>query len=173
MTLWILSIPSKVIYLMDGQIAHYQQGNMRIFSMDNKTIEPEYTKLTMKNEEAEKGVFEHFMLKEIYEQPKAIENALRGRVKKDIDTVHIDTITTHIRWIKDIKRIVITACGTSYHSGLLGKYFMEEMLDLPVDVEYSSEFRYRKRALGHDTLVIAISQSVRGNRRYPGGNASS
>lgn len=160
-TLAIYPHTNRVIYLKDGEIAHYnsKQNHINISNLDNQKLDLQYEVLSMNIEDTHKGQYSHYMLKEIYEQPRSLENALRGRVKEEIPTVHIDTITTHIKRIKDIKRIVITACGTSYHAGLLGKYYMEEMLSLPVDVEYASEFRYRRRALGADTLVIVISQS--------------
>jgi glucosamine--fructose-6-phosphate aminotransferase (isomerizing) len=110
-------------------------------------------------ETIERGGFEHFMLKEIFEQPESIENTMRGHLLEESGNVRVYGLKLDDDQIKSIKRIIITACGTSWHSGLIGKYMLEELARIPTDVEYASEFRYRNPIVDEDTLVIAISQS--------------
>ena len=107
----------------------------------------------------EKGGYEHFMLKEIHEQPQALRNALRGRIEAKCGSVRLGGLICHEKTLSDAKRIVIVACGTSWHAGLVGEYMMEELARIPVEVEYASEFRYRNPVIEEGTIVIAISQS--------------
>jgi glucosamine--fructose-6-phosphate aminotransferase (isomerizing) len=107
----------------------------------------------------ERGGFEHFMLKEIFEQPESIENTMRGHLLEESGNVRVYGLKLDDEQVKSIKRIIITACGTSWHSGLIGKYMLEELARVPTEVEYASEFRYRNPIVDDDTLVIAISQS--------------
>ena len=109
--------------------------------------------------DADKGVFEHYMLKEIYEQPEALENALRGRLDDADATAHFGGLNLDPQQLRRAERIILTACGTSYHAALVGEYLFEEFARMPVEVEYASEFRYRNPPLDRNTIVIAITQS--------------
>ena len=109
--------------------------------------------------DAEKGVFDHHMLKEIYEQPEALENALRGRLDDSDATAKFGGLNLDSRQMRDIDRIILTACGTSYHAALVGEYLIEEFARIPVEVEYASEFRYRNAPVERNTIVIALTQS--------------
>ena len=110
-------------------------------------------------EAAEKGGFEHFMLKEIYEQPKAVRDTLRGRVDKDSEKVVFSELNWTPETLKDIRKIFIVACGTAYHAGIVGKYYIEKMARIPVEVDIASEFRYRNPIIDESCLCIVISQS--------------
>ena len=148
----ILEHTKKVVYLNDGEVATVTKNGFCVRGMDNKAIEKEINEITWTLRQIEKGGFKHFMLKEIFEQPESLENAMRGRVKDRVKiTANID--------VKKINRIVILACGTSWHSALIGKYMMEGIAGIQTDVDYASEFRYRDVVLDEKTLVIAISQS--------------
>ena len=107
----------------------------------------------------EKGGYPHFMLKEIHEQPQALRNAMRGRVDISGNSIRLGGLISHEKILREAKRIVIVACGTSWHAGLVGEYILEELARIPVEVEYASEFRYRNPVIEEGTVVIAISQS--------------
>src|SRR5262249_10247268 len=107
----------------------------------------------------DKGDFEHHMLKEIYEQPEALENAMRGRLADADATTHFGGLNLTVRQLRQAERLILTACGTSYHAALLGEYLIEEFARLPVEVEYASEFRYRNPPIDRNTIVLAITQS--------------
>src|SRR5213076_2711380 len=109
--------------------------------------------------DADKGVFEHYMLKEIYEQPEALENALRGRLDEEDATAHFGGRNLDTQRLRQVERIILTACGTSYHAALVGEYLIEEFARIPVEVEYASEFRYRNPPMDRNTIVLAITQS--------------
>ena len=109
--------------------------------------------------DTDKGVFEHFMLKEIYEQPEALENALRGRLDDADATAHFGGLNLDTQQLRRAERIILTACGTSYHAALVGEYLFEEFARIPVEVEYASEFRYRNPPIDRNTIVIALTQS--------------
>src|SRR5262249_56482471 len=109
--------------------------------------------------DADKGLFEHYMLKEIYEQPEALENALRGRLDEADATAHFGGLNLDVQRLRQVERIILTACGTSYHAALVGEYLLEEVARIPVEVEYASEFRYRNPPLHRNTIVIALTQS--------------
>src|SRR5262249_34685441 len=109
--------------------------------------------------DADKGVFEHYMLKEIYEQPEALENALRGRLDEGDMTAHFGGLNLSSRQLREGDRVILTACGTSYHAALVGEYLLEGLARLPVEVEYASEFRYRNAPVEKNTVVVAITQS--------------
>jgi len=153
---------NKVIYLDDKEIAEINPKNLKINTLKNKRVKKPINKLNWTIEESQKGGFNHFMLKEIFDQPKSIKNALRGRTEKFINenTVPIlGGLESVEKKLRKINKIIIVSCGTSYYSGLVGKYIFEEYAHLPVEVEYASEFRYRKPILNQKTAVIAISQS--------------
>jgi glucosamine--fructose-6-phosphate aminotransferase (isomerizing) len=126
---------------------------------DNVIINRETTEIEFSIEEIEKGEFPHFMLKEIHEQSFTIKDTLRGRIDPTDGTVHLGGIEDYMNRIRGANRIYITACGTSWHAGLIGKYLIEEYAGIPVHVEYASEFRYRKPIIDSNTVVIGISQS--------------
>ena len=149
----------KVIFMEDGEVAVITQENCEIVNIKNKSIAKEATKLDWSLEKAEKQGFDHFMLKEIFEQPESILDAVRGRVIEKEGMVKLGGLRDVKEKLVDINRIIIVSCGTSYNAGLVGEYMLEEYAGIPVEVEYASEFRYRKPLLNKNTAVIAISQS--------------
>ncbi|MFA6973781.1 MAG: glutamine--fructose-6-phosphate transaminase (isomerizing) [Parcubacteria group bacterium] len=149
----------RVIYLEDGEIAVVEAENYEITTIKNKAVAKKVTKLDWSVEKAEKGGFEHFMLKEIFEQPHAIADAIRGRLVAKEGMAKLGGLRDVADRLRSIEKIVIVSCGTSYHAGLVGEYMLEEYAGIPVEVEYASEFRYRKPLLSKNTAVIAISQS--------------
>ncbi len=150
----------KVIYLDENEIAIITKSGYEIRSIDNdKIINKISTELELSIEEIEKGEFPHHMLKEIHEQVNTITDTLRGRIDPSDGSAHLGGIADQIDRIKGAHRIYITACGTSWHAGLIGKYLIEEYARIPVHVEYASEFRYRNPIINNKTVVIAISQS--------------
>lgn len=155
----VISYTKKVIYLNDGEIGVITPEEFRILTLDKQPVKKEVQELEWDVEEAEKGGFPHFMLKEIFEQPEAIENAIRGRLIKKEGLAKLGGLEDVEKKLRKIKKIIIIACGTSYYAGLVGEYMLEEYAGIPTEVEYASEFRYRKPVLDKDTAVIAISQS--------------
>ena len=150
----------NVIYLDEGEIVTIDENGHTIRSMqDDVIVNRETTEIEFSIEEIEKGEFPHFMLKEIHEQVFTIKDTMRGRIDPIDGTAHLGGIEDHINRIQDAHRIYITACGTSWHAGLIGKYLIEEYAGIPVHVEYASEFRYRKPIVDSNTVVIGISQS--------------
>jgi len=155
----IVEYTKKVVYLKDGEIAVVENQEMIIKSIDNVVQVPYVQELELNLEQLEKGGYEHFMLKEIYEQPKSIFDSYRGRFDAPTGTFHMRSLEEHADKLKDIKRLILIGCGTSWHAGLVGEYLFEDFARLPVEVEYASEFRYRNPVLYSDDLVVAISQS--------------
>ena len=150
----------NVIYLDEREIVTIDEKGHSIRSMrDGIAVNRETTEIEFGIEEIEKGEFPHFMLKEIHEQVFTIKDTMRGRIDPINGTARLGGIDDHINRIKDAHRIYITACGTSWHAGLIGKYLIEEYAGIPVHVEYASEFRYRKPIIDSNTVVIGISQS--------------
>ncbi|MAB85539.1 MAG: glutamine--fructose-6-phosphate transaminase (isomerizing) [Cryomorphaceae bacterium] len=150
----------KVIYLEDGELARISKQGISIRTIDSdKPVDAIIHQLQMDLESIEKGGFEHFMLKEIYEQPTSIQNTIRGRLfpeKNEIKMAGLEMISSNL---KVANRIIILGCGTSWHAGLVGEYLIEEFSRVPVEVEYASEFRYRNPVINSNDVVIAISQS--------------
>ena len=150
----------KVIYLDDGELARISKQGISIRTIDSDTpVDAVIHQLQMDLESIEKGGFEHFMLKEIYEQPISIQNTIRGRLfpeKNEIKMAGLEMISSNL---KVANRIIILGCGTSWHAGLVGEYLIEEFSRVPVEVEYASEFRYRNPVINSNDVVIAISQS--------------
>lgn len=151
---------TKNIYVMnDGEIAIVRANKVEIIDLDGNPVEKQIFEVNWNAEAAEKGGFEHFMLKEIYEQPKAIRDTMRGR----FDSQKIDLKFPELQWdenfVKNIDKIFIVACGTAYHAGIVGKWYLEQLAQIPVEVDIASEFRYRNPILNKHTLVILISQS--------------
>lgn len=155
----IVRYTDKVIFMEDGEVAVVTKENCEVVNAKNKAISKEATKLDWSLEKAEKQGFDHFMLKEIFEQPVSILDATRGRVIEKDGMVKLGGLRDVKEKLADINRIIIVSCGTSYNAGLVGEYMLEEYAGIPVEVEYASEFRYRKPLLNKNTAVIAISQS--------------
>jgi glucosamine--fructose-6-phosphate aminotransferase (isomerizing) len=151
----------KVTYLEDGQMAILERGKpLELKSISDNSIHIAYIdELKYKLEELEKGGFEHFMLKEIFEQPRAVYDSVRGRTNLQKHTITLGGVLEFQNAFKQAKRIVFVACGTSWHSALIGEYLIEDLARIPVEVEYASEFRYRNPIIGEGDIVIAISQS--------------
>lgn len=151
---------NECVYLKDGEIAVIRRGEpLKIMNLDNEEAEVDVTTLKMSISQLEKGGYPHFMLKEIFEQPETLRDCIRGRVVDDGNRIIINGVNDYKDKFLAAKRIVIVACGTSWHAGLLGKYLLQDMCRIPVVVEYASEFRYSNPVITKDDVVIAISQS--------------
>ncbi|MBI1193325.1 MAG: glutamine--fructose-6-phosphate transaminase (isomerizing) [Bacteroidetes bacterium] len=156
----IIEYTRNVVYLNDEEVAVVNRnGEMSIRTIDNKRITPYVQELQMKLETIEKGGYEHFMLKEIYEQPRSITDSLRGRIGLGDQSIHLRGIQEFEAKFVAARRIIVVACGTSWHAGLVAEYLFEDYARIPVEVEYASEFRYRNPILDEHDIVIAISQS--------------
>jgi glucosamine--fructose-6-phosphate aminotransferase (isomerizing) len=155
----IIEYTKNVTYLNDGEIAFITDGSLTIKTIDNVEKIPYIQTLEMNLEAIEKGGYEHFMLKEIHEQPKSIHDSLRGRFDPVTGHFAMRSLKEYESKIKNLNRIIIVGCGTSWHAGLVGEYLFEDIARIPVEVEYASEFRYRNPVINEDDLVIAISQS--------------
>jgi glucosamine--fructose-6-phosphate aminotransferase (isomerizing) len=155
----IIEYTDKVIYLDDNEMAIIKNNKLLVKTIENEIKNHYVQKLEMKIEELEKGGFAHFMLKEIYEQPRSIKDSMRGRISVKDGMVKLGGIEILQDKLLNAKRIIILACGTSWHAGLEAKYFFEEIAHMPVSVEYASEFRYRNPVVFKEDLVIVISQS--------------
>ncbi|MBI4991789.1 MAG: glutamine--fructose-6-phosphate transaminase (isomerizing) [Candidatus Harrisonbacteria bacterium] len=149
----------KIIYLNDGEMAVLTAGQHRISNLDNQTIarDPEELEWTM--EDAQKGGYPHFMLKEIFEQPEALENSLRGRLIPGEGLAKLGGLEIIKKELRNVERIHIAACGTAYYAGKVGEYMLEEYAGIPTEVDIASEFRYRKPVFGKNDLMLVISQS--------------
>ena len=145
--------------LNDGEMAIVEADKVVVKGLNGKKINKEVFRVNWNAEAAEKGGFEHFMLKEIYEQPKAVRDTLRGRVSKDSDKVTFSELNWTAETFKDLKKIFIVACGTAYHAGIVGKYYIEKMARIPVEVDIASEFRYRDPIIDEHCMCIVVSQS--------------
>lgn len=150
----------NVVYMEDGEIAilDLEQG-LRVRNIKNQEKRPSIQALEIQLEALEKGGYEHFMLKEIYEQPRSIRDSMRGRLNLAQGNITLGGIKDYEQRIVNAKRILIVGCGTSWHAGMVGEYLFEEFARIPVEVEYASEFRYRNPVINEDDIVIAISQS--------------
>jgi glucosamine--fructose-6-phosphate aminotransferase (isomerizing) len=155
----IVEYTKNVIYLNDNEIAYIKREELLIKNIDNVVQTPYIQELDMKLEALEKGGYDHFMLKEIYEQARSIRDCLRGRIYPAQGKVQLGGIAGYAEKLKNVDRIIIVACGTSWHAGLVGEYLIEEYARIPVEVEYASEFRYRNPIITEKDVVIAISQS--------------
>ncbi len=150
----------NVVYMEDGEIAILDpERGLRVRNIKNQDKRPSIQALEIQLEALEKGGFEHFMLKEIYEQPRSIRDSMRGRLLLAQNDILLGGIKDHEQKFINAKRILIVACGTSWHAGLVGEYLFEEFARIPVEVEYASEFRYRNPVINEDDIVIAVSQS--------------
>jgi glucosamine--fructose-6-phosphate aminotransferase (isomerizing) len=155
----IVEYTNKVIYLKDGEVAIVENKELIVKSIENVVQVPYVQELELSLEQLEKGGYPHFMLKEIYEQPRSIFDSFRGRFDSDTCQIHMRSMEDYADRLKEIKRLILIGCGTSWHAGLVGEYLFEDLARVPVEVEYASEFRYRNPVLYADDLVIAISQS--------------
>ncbi len=148
-----------MIYLNDYDVVTLTAERFKVARIGSDTARFKISQLEFDGQAAERGKFPHYMLKEIFEQPRTVENALRGRIDHDEATAKFGGLNLSAAELRAIDQIVITACGTSWHAGLVGEYLFEEFAHLPVEVEYASEFRYRNAPIENDTLVLAITQS--------------
>lgn len=156
----IVEYTDKVVYLDDDNIAVIRlEEELKVVNVANMVLHPEVKTIDINLGQIEKGGFPHFMLKEIFEQPVCITNCMRGRINVESDNVTLSAIIDHKERLLNARRIIIVACGTSWHAGLIGKQIIESLCRIPVEVEYASEFRYRNPVVNEDDVVIAISQS--------------
>ena len=156
----IIEYTKNVVYLEDEQVVVLRKGHeIKIRNLKDKEVTPYIQKLTLELESIEKGGYAHFMLKEIYEQPRSVLDSMRGRINASTGEIKMGGIVDHEKKFEKAKRIIFLACGTSWHAGLVGEYLFEEFARVPVEVEYASEFRYRNPIIYEDDIVIAISQS--------------
>lgn len=155
----ILEYTNNVIFLEDGDIAEVSKDKFIIRSLDNQIQNREIEKLELDISTIEKGGFPHFMLKEIFEQPESIQNSIRGRIVLSAGNVKLGGLEPVVDDLLDADKLILTACGTSWHAALVGEYMLEQYAEIPVEVEYASEFRYRNPILRKNDVVIAISQS--------------
>lgn len=156
----IVEYTKEVVYLDDEEIAVLNRGEeMKLYSIQNQPKTPFVQELELQLEALEKGGYEHFMLKEIHEQPTSIKDCFRGRLNVDKGWVGLGGIKDYEQKLAKAKRLIMVACGTSWHAALVGEYLFEDLARIPVEVEYASEFRYRNPIINEDDIVIAISQS--------------
>ncbi len=156
----IVEYTKNVVYLEEEQVAIIRLDHeLKIRNLKDKEITPYVQKLNIEIESIEKGGYDHFMLKEIYEQPRSVLDSMRGRLHAENGEIKMGGIVDHEKKFEKAKRIIFVACGTSWHAGLVGEYLFEEFARVPVEVEYASEFRYRNPIIYQDDIVIAISQS--------------
>ena len=155
----IVEYTNKVVYLDDYEIAIIKNGELKITNIENDSKTPYIEELELTLESIEKGGFDHFMLKEIFEQPTALENCLRGRLVSQQALLQLGGIASYKNTLANAKRIIILGCGTSWHAGLVAEYIFEEFARIPVEVEYASEFRYRNPVINEGDIVIPVSQS--------------
>jgi len=155
----VLRYTREIIFLEDGEIAEISRDNYHVMNSINIEIPKEVQQISWNLEMIEKGGYDHFMLKEIHEQKQSLENAMRGRLNYEEGTARLDGLIEYYDALKNAPRIIIIACGTSWHAGLIGEYLIEEFAGIPVEVEYASEFRYRSPVINKDDIVFVISQS--------------
>jgi len=155
----VIRYTDRVIYLDEGTIVTIKADSVKISTLDAEEIVPQVEKLSMSLTEIEKGGYDHFMLKEIFEQPDTLRNAIRGRLNIEEGAARLNGLKGHFDYLQDVDRIIITACGTSWHAALIGKYLIEELARIPVEVDYASEFRYRSPIIRDHDAVFVISQS--------------
>ena len=156
----VVNHTKNVIYLKDGNLIEMRKGGVyHTMTLDNRIVNSEVQRIEWNAGALAKGGFDHFMLKEIFEQPDTITNAMRGRLLTDEGTARLDGLNLVLPELRSIKRIIIIGCGTSWHAGLIGEYMIEENAGVPVEVEYASEFRYRNPIIDPQSVVFVISQS--------------
>jgi len=155
----MLEYTKHAVYLREGEIATITSDDLHITTVDKHLCTPQIEEITWTLDQIEKGGFDHFMQKEIHEQPMTLNNAIRGRLNFDEGIPRLNGLNLQYDELRNINRIIITACGTSWHSSLIGEYAIEELARIPVEVEYASEFRYRSPIIEPGTLLFVISQS--------------
>lgn len=155
----IVEHTNSVIYLRDDDIAVIKKGDLSLKTIRNEILTPQIQTIDLDIGDIEKNNFKHFMLKEIFEQPRSILDTFRGRITNDFTEIHLGGLIDVLPQLIKAKRIIIIGCGTSWHAGLVGEYLIEEFARIPVEVEYASEFRYRNPIICKDDVVIAVSQS--------------
>jgi len=155
----MLEYTKEVVYVNDYELAIIKPDELILKNLGNEKITPFITKLDMELAAIEKGGYDHFMLKEIFEQPSTIHDCLRGRLDAANSLITMSGVEKNIEQFKNANRIIIAACGTSWHAGLVAEYIIEELCRIPVEVEYASEFRYRNPIINKGDIIIAISQS--------------
>ncbi len=155
----IIEYTKNVAYLNDGEVAIISDGKLTVKTIENQIKIPYVQELEMQLEMIEKGGYEHFMLKEIYEQPRSIWDSMRGRIDAKNRRLRLGGLGDYENKFINAKRVIIVGCGTSWHAGLVGEYLIEDLARIPVEVEYASEFRYRNPIISEEDVVIAISQS--------------
>jgi len=155
----ILAHTNRAIYLEEGEVATITADDYQITNMEKLLKDPKIEEISWTIDQIEKGGYEHFMLKEIHEQPEALRNAMRVRLDFEQGITRLNGLNLQYEELRSIDRIIITACGTSWHAGLIGEYMIEELARVPVEVEYASEFRYRTPIIHPGTLMFVISQS--------------
>lgn len=155
----IINHTQKVVYLDDNDVVQIKDGAYSIVNMNSHEVQRDVQDVEFDADAIAKGGFAHFMLKEIFEQPEVLRNTMRGRLLAAEGNAKLAGLDTNIKELRNINRIIITACGTSYYAGMVGEYMIEDLAGVPVEVEYASEFRYRNPIIKPGTLVLAISQS--------------
>ncbi len=155
----IIEYTKDVVYLDDYEIAVAGKNGLRIFTMDKGEKAPYIQRVELELDAIEKGGFDHFMLKEIFEQPRSIADSMRGRLNADLGHLQLGGLANYLGNIAEAQRIVIVGCGTSWHAGLVAEYIFEELARINVEVQYASEFRYRNPVIHENDIVLAISQS--------------
>ena len=155
----IIMHTQKVVYLDDNDIVEIKEDGYNLLNTNSQPVQHEVQDVEFDADAIAKGGFAHFMLKEIFEQPEVLRNTMRGRLLYAEGNAKLAGLDTNIRELRNINRIIITACGTSYYAGMVGEYMIEDLAGVPVEVEYASEFRYRNPIIKPGTLVLAISQS--------------
>jgi glucosamine--fructose-6-phosphate aminotransferase (isomerizing) len=155
----MLKYTGKIIKLENDEIGEVKKNQFKLYNLKGKSIKRKTELVSWDSESAEKGGYPHFMLKEIHEQPNAIRKTIEGRIEAESHKIHFDELNLSDEEIRKINRVVFTACGTSWHAGLVGEYLFEQFAKLPTEVEYAAEFRYRHPIIDENTLVLAITQS--------------
>ncbi len=155
----VLSHTTQVVYLKDGEIARVTATDVRITTLDAIPVVRDAEEVEFSLEEIELAGYEHFMLKEIWEQPESLENCLRGRIDLREGAVHLGGLVDHIRELTRAKRFILCGCGTAWHAALVGEYLFEDLVRMPTEVEYASEFRYRNPIIDDGTAAVFVSQS--------------
>jgi glucosamine--fructose-6-phosphate aminotransferase (isomerizing) len=155
----LLPYTRDFLFLEDGEVVTVRPGSVTIKNASGETVTRASQRVTWDPVQAEKGGYRHFMLKEIHEQPRAVRDSLLGRISLDEGGVHLEELGEAAERLKSIRRVVLLACGTSWHAGLVGKFLLEQVAGISAEVDYGSEFRYRTPIVDSDTLAVAISQS--------------
>ena len=155
----LVGYTDKIVYLADHEVAVVTADSFRLVDQEESAVAQRIQSLDIEADDVSLGAFEHYMQKEIFEQPESLENAMRGRLRVEDATAHFGGLNLSPQQLRGVRRILLTGCGTSWHSALVGEYLIEELARIPVEVEYASELRYRNPPLDNHTLVFAITQS--------------